>query len=100
MVFLHPLFPETGGFTPPAKSDVSKNGDNGKGAETLLSILNEEAQSELPKEVNESSARVKSVASKSGGKDIGRMSLQRVGGDEVCCVVIYINLIFIATYSI
>ena len=79
---------------------MSKNGDNGKGAETLLSILNEEAQSELPKEVNESSARVKSVASKSGGKDIGRMSLQRVGEEEVCCVVIYINLIFIATYSI
>ena len=50
---------------------MSKNGDNGKGAETLLSILNEEAQSELPKEANESSARVKSVASKSGGKDIG-----------------------------
>jgi len=42
------FFSKTDGLTPPAKSDVSKNGDNGKGAETLLSILNEEAQSELP----------------------------------------------------
>ena len=100
MVFLHPLLPKTCGFTPPAKSDESKNGDNGKEAETLISILEEEAQSELPKEANKSSTRVKSVASKSGGKDIGRMALQRVGEEEVYCVVIYINLIFIVTYPI
>ncbi len=60
-------------MTPPDKSNVNKNSDNDKGAETLLGILDKEARSEIPKETNNSSARVKSVTEKLAGKNIVHM---------------------------
>ncbi len=96
MLFLHPLLPKTDStITPSAKSNVSKNGDNDKGTETLLEIFDKEARSEIPKGANDSSARVKSVTAKLAGKNIGHMvALKLVDEEKVCYVVIYINPFF------
>ncbi len=65
MLFLHPLLLKTySTINPSAKSNVSNNGDNDKGAETLLGILDKEAWSEISKGANDSSAMVKSVTEK------------------------------------
>ncbi len=50
--------------------NVSKNGDNDKGTETLLGMLDKKAQSEISKGANNISARVMIVTEKFLGKNI------------------------------